>query len=218
MNNPRAGFAALLLPNGKFLVAGGQIIRDSAMNTAELYNPATGNWISTTAMVNVRADHTAILLPSGSALLVDGWNNTSDTPTSELYNPTTGTWSTAATFNSPRFYTTATLLPNGKVLATGGLDSDHNIYSTAELYDTGSGPITPPTLACTKTLPNTPLQLEFTSRYGSVFSVITTENLGAPFSAWPVIGVATETSPGHFQFTDWQATNIARRFYSLWSP
>jgi hypothetical protein len=169
-------------------------------------------------MANVRADNTATPLPDGSALLVDGWGNNGDTPTSEIYNPTTGTWSAAATFNSPRFHITATLLHNGKVLAAGGKNSDQIMFATAQLYDTGSGAIAPPTLASTKTLPNKPLQLAFTSRYGSVFSVIATENVAAPMSAWPVIGVAMETSPGQFQFTDSQATNLAQRFHRLRSP
>jgi hypothetical protein len=218
MKSPRAGFAAILLPNGRVLAAGGQNVKDTAVNTAELYDPDTGTWALTNPMADERADNTACLLPDGSALLVDGWDNTSDTPTSELYNPTNATWSAAATFGSPRFHVTATLLPNGKVLAAGGLNSDSALFSTAQLYDTGSGPIAPPTLASTKALPNTPLQLAFTSRYGSVFSVIATGNVAAPLSAWPVIGVATETSPGQFQFTDSQATNLAQRFYRLRSP
>ncbi|HPY31278.1 MAG TPA: kelch repeat-containing protein [Verrucomicrobiota bacterium] len=218
MKSPRVGFAALLLPNGEVLAAGGQNPMDTALNTAELYRPTTGTWSWTTAMANARADNGAVLLPDGTALLVDGWDNTSDTPASELYNPTTGTWSTAATFNSPRFHTTATLMPNGQVLAVGGQDSSHNVFAIAQLYDTGSGPIAPPTLASPKTLPDTALQLTFASRYGSVFSVLATENVAASLSAWPVIGVAVETSPGQFQFTDAQATNSVQRFYRLRSP
>ena len=217
MKSPRAGFAMLLLPNGKVLAAGGMVVYDAAGNTAELYDPATGTWTWTTAMANARADNTATLLPDGTALLVDGWGKNGDTPPSELYNPTNGAWSVAAPF-SPRFHISATLLPNGKVLAAGGKNADQIIFPTAQLYDTGSGPIAPPTLASPKTLANTPLQLAFTSRYGSVFSVIATRNVAAPLSAWPVIGVATEASPGQFQFTDSQATNLTQRFYRLRSP
>jgi hypothetical protein len=219
MNSARAGFAMLLLPNGKVLAAGGQAVLDTAVNTAELYDPATGTWTWTTAaMANARADNTAILLPNGNALLVDGWDNTADTPTSELYNPTTGTWSAAATFNSPRFHVTATLLPNGKVLAAGGLNSDHTVFPTSQLYDSGSGPIAPPNLTGTRLLANGSIQLSLSGRLGSVFSVIGTDNVAASLSAWPVIGVATETPPGQFQFTDSQATSFARRFYSVRSP
>ena len=218
MKSPRATFAALLLPNGTVLGAGGQHPLGTALNTAELYYPAAGIWSWTNAMANARADHTACLLPNGSALFVDGWDNTSDTPTSELYNPTIVTWSTAATFTNPRFYVTATLLPNGKVLAAGGRNSSSTLFSATQLYDTGSGPIPPPTLAIIRSPPNTPQQLAFTSTYGSVFSVIATGNVAAPLGAWPLIGIATETSPGQFQFADSQATNLAQRFYRLRSP
>ena len=218
MKSARAGFAAVLLANGKVLAAGGQIVFDTPVRTAELFDPATGTWTWTTAMGIERADNTAILLPNGSALLVDGWDNQADAPTSELYNPTSGTWSAAATFNSPRFHVTATLLPNGMVLATGGLDSHHSIFSTTQLYDTGSGPIVPPNVTATKATPNAPLQLSFSGRLGSVFTVIATENVGVPVISWPVIGVATESPLGQYQFTDLQATNFARRFYRVRSP
>ena len=42
-----------------------------------------------------------------------------------------------------RGWNTATLLPNGKVLVTGGLDSNSNLLSSAELFDPMSGIWTP---------------------------------------------------------------------------
>jgi N-acetylneuraminic acid mutarotase len=48
---------------------------------------------------------------------------------------TAGTWFPAAHMTSPRNLFQATLLLNGNVLLTGGVDSNHNYLSSAELYD-----------------------------------------------------------------------------------
>jgi hypothetical protein len=218
MKSARAGFAMLLLPNGKVLAAGGQYPQDVPLNTAELYDPAAGTWSWTAAMANTRADIAAILLPNGGALFVDGWDNSSDTPASELYNPAGETWSVAATFGNPRFHTTATLLANGKVLVAGGKNSYQSIFSTAQLYDTGSGSITPPSLTANRTSANTALRLTFNSRPGAVLSVTASDNMSVAPNAWPVIGIASETLPGQFHFTDAQATNTPKRFYRVRSP
>ena len=46
----RSGHTVTLLPNGKVLVAGGNGINSSFLNSAELFDPATGIWSSTGAM------------------------------------------------------------------------------------------------------------------------------------------------------------------------
>ena len=48
MSAARSYHTATLLPNGKVLVAGGQNSSGVA-NSAELFDPATGNWTSTGA-------------------------------------------------------------------------------------------------------------------------------------------------------------------------
>jgi hypothetical protein len=67
LNTPRSGHTATLLPNGKVLAAGGR--NGSVLNSAELYDPATGAW-STTGSLNIsRQGHTATLLPNGKVLV-----------------------------------------------------------------------------------------------------------------------------------------------------
>lgn len=61
-------------------------------------------------------------------------------------------------------------------------------------------------------------RLGFTNTPGAVFSVCYTTNLSVPFSNWTVLNTITESPPGHFQFTDLQATNGGQRFYRIRSP
>jgi hypothetical protein len=74
------------------------------------------------------------------------------------------------------------------------------------------------TLTGAAVLPNGAFRFSFANSPGALFEVMATTNLGPPPSAWVVLGVATEVSPGQFQFTDPEAPNNPRRFYRVRSP
>src|SRR5919109_3635066 len=112
LNTAREYHTATLLPNGKVLVAGGDNGKQ-LLNSAELYDPATGAWSSTGNLNAARALHTATLLPNGKVLVAGGAYNLNS---AELYDPVTGSWSSTGNLNTARFVHTATLLPNGRVL------------------------------------------------------------------------------------------------------
>jgi hypothetical protein len=59
--------AAALLPDGKVLVAGGMSApaADTALNTAELWDPATQKWTALPPMAHKRSEAAACVLPSG---------------------------------------------------------------------------------------------------------------------------------------------------------
>jgi N-acetylneuraminic acid mutarotase len=140
----RAGHTATLLRDGTVLVFGGfnGVVR---LNTAELYEPATGLWTATGALATGRTTQTATLLANGKVLATGGHvGATSSTPTCELYDPVTRTWTTTGTMGTARGNHTATLLLNGKVLVVGGFNRNtSSAVSTAELYDPATGTWTP---------------------------------------------------------------------------
>jgi hypothetical protein len=125
-----------LLPNGKVLVAGGWNTINGYLTSAELYDPASGNWSTTGGLNTARAGHTATLLPNGKVLVAAGV--APYLSSAELYDPASGSWSTTGSLSTARSGHTATLLSNGEVLVAGGYYNGTPLSST-ELYDPASG-------------------------------------------------------------------------------
>jgi hypothetical protein len=137
MVNPRYNHTATLLPNGKVLVTGG-LNGSTALNSAELYDPAIGSWSSTDPMTDARTGHTATLLSNGKVLVASGDDDTVGLTSAELYDPASGHWSGTGSINTARRGHLATLLPNGKVLVEGGCTGGPHtcsVANSAELYD-----------------------------------------------------------------------------------
>jgi putative Ig domain-containing protein/galactose oxidase-like protein/Kelch motif protein len=134
----------ILLGNGKVLIAGGVNNASNALNTAELYDPATGTVSPTGSLAapNGRVSHASLLLQNGKVLLIGGANSTG-TPlaTAELYDPASGTFSATGSMAQARDLPTAVLLANGKVLVSGGVNSVQ--LNGAEIYDPATGLFTP---------------------------------------------------------------------------
>ena len=136
LHTARELHTATLLPNGKVLVAGGDDGSGNSLTSAELYDPALGNWTPTGSLTTARNIHTATLL--GGAVLVAGGDNGGGPLSSvEVYIPASGTWFAIGSLHTARELHTATLLPNGKVLVAGG--DNGGPLNSAELYDPASG-------------------------------------------------------------------------------
>ena len=71
MSIARYGHTASVLGSGKVLVSGG--LNGGYLNSAELYDPSTGNWSSTGVMSIARYRHTASVLGSGKVLVSGGY-------------------------------------------------------------------------------------------------------------------------------------------------
>jgi len=144
LNIDRMAHEAAMLSNGNVLIVGGiQTTTPGygiALNSAELYDPTTGEFTLTSIMNMARAGHTATLLRNGQVLVAGGiLGNTSV----ELYNSDTGTFSLTGNMSTPRGSHTATLLQNGQVLIAGGYVAVGPVTtSSAELYDPVSGGFT----------------------------------------------------------------------------
>jgi Galactose oxidase, central domain len=141
MATARVGHTATLLGAGTVLVAGGT---SGATPSAELFNPASSSFISTSsAMVYPRSGHCATLLPNGWALIVGGGDGHGNFfRTAELFDPVVQSFTATGDLNQARTGATATTLPNGKVLIAGGQDSSGRLLSSAELYDLSTGTFT----------------------------------------------------------------------------
>ena len=141
MGTSRTDHSAVLLANGKVLVAGGTTVDFNGVTiaSAELYDPASGMWTGTGSMLLGRERHTATVLRNGQVLVAGGdfydGTNVGVLTESELYDPVAGTWSATASMGIPRFGAKAVLLRNGKVLETGGEpDFTNTPTMSAEVY------------------------------------------------------------------------------------
>ncbi|HEX5052916.1 MAG TPA: hypothetical protein VFZ65_14160 [Planctomycetota bacterium] len=140
---PRAGHDATLLANGKVLVTGGLadyvnpltnllVVLNTAQDTAELYDPASGTWTAVPGtMASRHSGHTQTLLPSGMVLIAGGIQGATlstlfmqpvpvYTGSCSIYDPATNSLSTTGSLLFPRGFHAASVLANGNVLVTGG--------------------------------------------------------------------------------------------------
>jgi len=145
MSAARVFATATLLPNGEVLVAGGApALNGHCAATADLFNPATGQWTTTGSMTTARCSHSAILLPNGQGLIAGG-NNLTDSnslSSAELFNLATGTWQATGSLNVAREGQLSALLQNGKVLVAGGHDFVNGTFTdlaSVELFDPSQG-------------------------------------------------------------------------------
>lgn len=159
---------------GKVLVAGGVPAGNvnARLRSAELFDPAAGNWVRLADMVEPRHAQRATGGRTFSATLLDGPECTTEetapphcgkvlvaggsaSPRSaEIYDPDTDTWNPTGLINEARTVFSADLLsgPNcgqncGKVLIIGhGFTQGDRATGTAELYDprTGQWTVTEP--------------------------------------------------------------------------
>src|ERR1044072_2777051 len=142
------GQSRTLLPDGRWLLIGGNTAETRASITAKAYALATGSEKSSLVSAKLmypRAGHTATVLPDGTVLILGGVD-ASGSPVSpvEIFDPITGeitvVQDSALTARSQH---TATLLTDGLVLITGGISANGKPLQDAQLWNPESQRIEP---------------------------------------------------------------------------
>jgi cysteine-rich repeat protein len=140
---------AIRLADGRVLVAGGATmfenpnfgVQSTPLNTAELFNPATGLWTPTAPMSVARLAPASIMLPGGDVLVTGDSVFAPATSTAERYHPATGTWTSTPPLNGVIYgRPTLTQLGDGRVLLVGGL-TNPEIYDPVANTWTQTGPL-----------------------------------------------------------------------------
>jgi len=133
MTTPRLSHIAMLLPDGKVLIAGGTD-GVSPLASAEIYDPATGAFTQTGSLQTARIGSAATALRDGRILIAGGKGN-GYLAGAEIYDPSTGVFTAVSTsMTSPRFFHSATVLNNGKVLIAGGQKADPLVFDTNDRF------------------------------------------------------------------------------------
>lgn len=153
MSSDRVGAAAVALDDGRVLVAGGKSGRFIAgpqqgnldnftpLNTADVFDPQTGNFVPTGAMHATHYLPTATRLQDGTVLVVGGWRMEGPIifgmRDADLFDPPQDRFRTIGRTRIARLGQTTTLLPDGSAMVAGGIDGSSHVSPTVEFYHQG---------------------------------------------------------------------------------
>jgi hypothetical protein len=139
---------------GRVLIAGGQASNGTALNTAEVFNPATNTFTLTTApalggsnMNDGRYSHAAAPLhdTGGGILLSGGFDSTGVAKSTETFFGINNQFTLGADMLDSRQGHTATSLARFQVLTAGGQDAGGTVLNSAEVViGTATGPMNTP--------------------------------------------------------------------------
>jgi Kelch motif len=151
MNLDRVGAGAVLLADGRVLIAGGKsskmILNEMGPNlasltplkSAEVYDPESSIFMRVGDMREPHYVPTMTRLRDGTVLVVGGWRMQGPLVVgmkdAEIFEPRASAFVPVGRTHVARLENTATLLPDGEVLIAGGIDGRSNITAAVEYYD-----------------------------------------------------------------------------------
>ncbi|EPX62261.1 hypothetical protein D187_008448 [Cystobacter fuscus DSM 2262] len=127
------------LSDGRILVVGGWG-EGSALATAEVWEPRTGEWSATGSLPVPRSGFALTALPGGGAAVSGGSLNYADpTETVELWDPVRGTWAPGPSLTGPRAGHHLVEVVPGTFLVVGAVrDAQGELSTTWEVWRSGA--------------------------------------------------------------------------------
>ncbi len=156
MNEARRSHAATLLHDGRVLVTGGgsgvATTSSPAIQSAEIFDPATGMFTVIGNMVTARSAHSATLLADNTVLITGGSAGIGTrypTKTAEIFNPADNSFKALAPMNFSHLAQNPGLLRDGRLVQPSSYYNDTHtaagglITAESEIYDAGTRLFTP---------------------------------------------------------------------------
>lgn len=149
MSAPRLWHHALLLPNGNVALVGGITYNFVSLGTADIFDPATNSFAST-SMVHTHASPAVTRLLDGTYLIAGGSGDLGVPryAESEIFDPVNLTFTHVGNMARFRSNGGAATLPDGKVVVAGAWWTHNDAHTYGEIYDpvagtfSGIGPFT----------------------------------------------------------------------------
>ncbi len=131
---PRAGAASVVWQN-KIYVFGGKSINNRILKTVEVYDPATGQWDTTSVepMEEGRYNLAAVVYQN-KIYIIGGRDDDDVSDDVYVYDPVQNSWDDAQDLHKEREGHSATIV-NGHIYVFGGQNEDHYIINKVEWYD-----------------------------------------------------------------------------------
>src|SRR5258707_12094289 len=144
MAEPRAKHLCVTLANDTVLVAGGIGASNRPTYSAEIFHPATGEWISTGPMVATRTGASAHLLADGQVLIAGGQVDGEPASTLEIYDSTRGAfYPVTGMLSTPRTGHALAALADGRILIAGGSGPGGVALDSTDMFDPVSRTVVP---------------------------------------------------------------------------
>lgn len=144
MTEARWGHICVALSNHAVLVAGGFGQSNQPTNSAEIFNPGTGEWRQAASMSVARTGASAILLSDGRVLVSGGRVNGQPSTTMEMYDPAKELFMpVAGELTVPREGHTVAALADGRILIAGGAAPGGTVQDTTDIFEPELGRVMP---------------------------------------------------------------------------